>query len=124
MGSRGFRDLAAYQLAYGAAVDVFRLTKSFPRDERFELTAQMRRSSRAVPVLVAEGYRRRRYPNAFVNKIGEADTEATETQVWLDLSHSFEYLAADRHAKLIATYEEIGRILNGMMDNPSAFFPH
>jgi len=123
VGARGFRDLKVYQLAYRLAMEVFRESKTWAREERFLLTDQARRSSRSVPTNTAEGYRRRRYPNIFVLKLGEADGEATETQVSLDFAHDCGYLASAKHQELIEGYEEVGRMLGGMINHPERFCP-
>ncbi len=80
---RGHRDRKVFQLAYCLAMEIFHLTKHFPREELYSLTDQIRRSSRSVPANLAEGFRKRRYPNMLVNKLTDCDGEATETQVWL-----------------------------------------
>jgi len=77
----GFRDLKVYQLAYNLAMEIFRESKSFPPEEKYSLTDQIRRSSRSVPANIAEGYRKRQYEKMFVSKMADADGEATETQV-------------------------------------------
>jgi len=81
MALHGHRDLKVYQLAYKLAMDIFRETKQFPKEERYSLTDQIRRSSRGVAANIAEGYRKRKYPNLFVLKMIDSDAEATETQV-------------------------------------------
>ena len=78
---RGYRDLKIYQLAYQLAMEIFHETKTFPKEERFSLTDQIRRSSRSVAANIAEGFRKRRYPNMFISKMADSDAEATETQV-------------------------------------------
>ena len=78
---RGHRDLKVFQLAYELAMEIFHLSKTFPREEVYSLTDQIRRSSRSVAANLAEGFRKRRYPNMFVNKMTDCDGEATETQV-------------------------------------------
>ena len=80
---RGHRDLRVYQLAYKLAMKIFLLSRSFPKDERYALTSQIRRSSRSVVANLAEGYRKRQYPNMFVSKMADCDGEATETMVSL-----------------------------------------
>ena len=117
----GFRDLRVYQMAYGMAMEIFRLSKTFPKEERYSLTDQIRRSSRGVTANTAEAYRKRRYPRHFVVKVSDPDGEASETQVWLDYAHDCGYLAAGKHKELIAGYEEVGRMLGGMMDHPERF---
>lgn len=77
---RGHRDLKVFQLAYQLAMEIFHLTKHFPREELYSLTDQLRRSSRSVAANLAEGFRKRRYPNMLVNKLTDCDADATETQ--------------------------------------------
>ena len=121
--AKGFRDLRVYQMAYRRAMEIFRLSKSFPREERYSLTDQIRRSSRSVTTNVAEGYRKRRYPKHFVLKISDADGEASETQVWLDYARDCGYLDARERDELVAAYEEIGRMLGGMIEHPERLVP-
>lgn len=83
---RGHRDLKVFQYAYGLAMRIFNESKPFPKEERFSLTSQIRRSSRSVAANIAEGFRKRQYPNMFVSKLADSDAEATETQVWLDFA--------------------------------------
>jgi len=110
-----------YQLAFDLAMQVFTESKRFPVDERYSLTDQIRRSSRSVAGNIAEGFRKRRYRNMFVSKLADADAEATETQVWLDFAHGCGYLPSERHAELVASYEEIGKMLGTMMASPDKF---
>src|SRR5437879_13215193 len=90
--ARTFRDLKVYQLAQDVAQTIFALSREFPTEERYSLTDQVRRSSRAVKAMVAEAWGRRRYKAVFVNKLDEALGEATETQSWLDDARSSGYL--------------------------------
>ena len=120
---RGHRDLKVYQLAYRLAMRVFRESKTFPAEERYSLTSQIRRSSRSVAANIAEGFRKRQYPNMFVSKLADADAEATETQVWLDFALDCGYLSPVSRDELVAGYEEIGRVLNGMIERPARFAP-
>jgi four helix bundle protein len=79
---RGHRDLKVFQLADRLAMEIFHLSKHFPKEEVYSLTDQIRRSSRSVATNLAEGFRKRRYPNMLVNKLTDCDGEASETQVW------------------------------------------
>lgn len=108
---RGHRDLKVYQSAYKLAMEIYGASKDFPKDERYSLTDQIRRSSRSVAANIAEGFRKRRYPNMFVSKLADADDEATETQVWLDIARDCDYLLERRHKELMVGYEEAGRML-------------
>ena len=89
---RHFRELEVYQLAVESAMRIFEVSKLFPVDEKYSLTDQIRRSSRSVCANIAEGWRKRRYPNAFVSKLSDADAESAETQVWLEFAVRRGYL--------------------------------
>jgi four helix bundle protein len=120
---RGYRDLRVYQLAFKLAMEIFNLSKAFPADERFSLTSQIRRSSRSVAANIAEGFRKRQYPNVFVSKLADSDAEAAETQVWLDFARGCGYLAAEDQQRLVAGYEELGKMIGRMIENPKRFMP-
>jgi four helix bundle protein len=119
----GHKDLKVYQLAYQLAMDVFRLSRRFPREEVYSLTDQIRRSSRSVAANIAEGFRKRRYPNMLVSKLTDCDAEATETQVWIDFALDCGYLSKENHDRLVMGYQEVGKMLSGMMANPGRFAP-
>jgi four helix bundle protein len=118
---RGHRDLKVFQLAYRLAMEIFHLTKHFQREEIYSLTNQIRRSSRGVAANLAEGFRKRRYPNMLVNKLTDCDAEATETQVWLDFARDCGYMSQENYVRLTQGYEEVGKMLSGMMANPQRF---
>jgi four helix bundle protein len=120
---QGHRDLKVFQRAYALAMEIFHETKAFLKEERYSLTDQIRRSSRSVAANIAEGFRKRRYSNMLVSKLCDADAEATETQVWLDFARDCGYLAKDRCERLTAGYEEVGKMLGGMMVRPEKFVP-
>jgi four helix bundle protein len=117
----GFRELKVYELSFKTAMLIFEHSKSFPLEERYSLTDQIRRSSRSVSANIAEGYRKRRYPNMFINKMSDADTEATETQVWLDFAYHCNYITKEVHKELVGKYEEVGKMLGSMMASPEKF---
>ena len=119
----GLRGLRVYQLAYRLAMQIFNETKTFPHDERYSMTSQIRRSSRSVAANLAEGYRKRQYPNMFVSKLADCDAEATETQVWLDFARDCGYLSEERHKEVAAGYDELGRMLSSMIKDPEKFMP-
>jgi four helix bundle protein len=118
---QGFKDLKAYQLAFELAMKVFILTKSFPKEEIYSLTDQVRRSSRSVCANIGEGYRKRLYPKHFVSKLSDADAECSETQVWLDFALACGYLSSGEYDFLYAQYEEVGKLLGYMMKYPEKF---
>lgn len=118
-----FKELKVYQLAYEAARNIFRITKSFPKEETYSLTDQIRRSSRSVCVNIGEGYRKRIYPKHFTSKMTDADGEATETSIWLDFALDCAHLNQVDFDALQAKYQEIGRMLNSMANHPEKFAP-
>src|SRR5512136_481784 len=115
---RHFRELDVYKLAIEAAMEIFEITKSFPVEERYSLTDQVRRSSRSVCANIAEAWRKRRYSNAFVSKLSDAEAEAAETEVWLELAVRCGYLTQVRAAALDEKYESILRMLVSMISHP------
>ena len=119
----GHKDLKVFQMAYRLAMEIFHLTKNFPVEERYSLTDQIRRSSRSVAVNIGEGYRKRQYPKMFVNKLSDSDGEATETQIWLEFSKDCSYLSVENYERLTREYEEVGRMLGGMILHPEKFTP-
>jgi four helix bundle protein len=115
---RHFRDLDVYQLAMQAAMDIFVMSKTFPVKERYSLTDQIRRASRSVCANIAEAWRKRRYPKAFVSKLSDAEAEAAETQVWIEFAFKCNYLRKDQTKALDTDYENIqGKIVN-MLNQP------
>lgn len=103
-----FKELRVYQLGFEAAMRIFELTKRWPKDERYSLIDQIRRSSRAVCSNVAEAWRKRLYVASFVNKLSDANAEAAETQVWLDFALECGYLDAASHSELYRMYDQVG----------------
>jgi four helix bundle protein len=118
---RSFRDLDIYKLAREQSKKIFLITKAFPKEERYSLTDQIRRSSRAVNAMVAEAWARRRYPAAFVNKIDEAMGESMETQAWLDHALDSGYLDDDQHRELDDSWQRVGAMLNRMIKRADDF---
>jgi four helix bundle protein len=118
---RGYRDLKVYQLSYEAAKEIHQITKGFPPEERYSLTDQIRRSSRAIPAITGEAWKKRRYPKAFVNKLTDASGEQAETTIWLDFSKDFGYIDTATWERLTETYDEIGAMLHSMIDDPKKF---
>ena len=127
MKIRSHKDLDVYRIAFEASMEIFELTKSFPKDEKYSLTDQIRRSSRSVCANLAEVYpvtqcirafRKRKYPNSFVYKLNDCEGEAAETQVWLDYSLNCKYINSEIHKKLFEKYDKIiGKLVN-MALNP------
>lgn len=111
------QDLVVYQKAIDASMRIFELSKTFPREETYSLTDQIRRSSRSVPANIAEAWRKRRYAAAFVSKLNDAEGEAAETQTWLELATKCGYLEHDEAKGLFIEYDEIISILVSMENN-------
>jgi four helix bundle protein len=120
-GYRGYRDLKVYQLSYALALEIHEITKRYPKEEKYSLTDQIRRSSRSVPANLAEGWKKRKYQKMFVSKLIDAAGEAGETEVWLDFSKDFGYIDSDKYDDLIKRYDEVNRMLYGMIDKPEKF---
>ncbi|MFN8455311.1 MAG: four helix bundle protein [Anaerolineae bacterium] len=115
---RSHRELEVYQMAFEAAMRIFELSKSFPAEERYSLTDQIRRSSRSVCANLTEAWRKRRYEGAFLNKLSDAETEAAETQTWLEFAVKCGYLTAEIGRELYQTYDQIlGKVVN-MINHP------
>ena len=117
----GFRELKAYQKSFKLAMEIFEITKTFPLDEKYSLTDQIKRSSRSVCANIGEAYRKRIYTKHFVSKLSDSDAENTETQVWLDFSLSCKYIKKEKYSDLLLKSEEVGKLLNYMMNNPEKF---
>lgn len=116
-----FRDLNVYQRAFKLAMEIFNITKVFPPEEKYSLTDQIRRSSRAVPANIAEAWRKRKYQAVFKNKLTDAMQEASETQCWLEFSFECRYISAELFKEFDDEYEEIILMLNSMEKNAGKF---
>jgi four helix bundle protein len=115
---RSHQELIVYQMAFKTSMEIFKITKSFPKEEIYSLTSQIRRSSRSVSANISEAFRKRRYEKAFIAKLSDSEAEAAETQVWLDYSLECEYISKESHTKLFNDYENIiGKIVN-MINHP------
>ena len=118
---RSFRDLIAYQKARAAAKRIFDVSKRFPKEEKYSLTDQVRRSSRAVGSMIAEAWGRRRYIAVWENKIDEAMGEGTESQAWLDSALDSEYITPEEHQSLDKDFQELGAILRSLIEKSETF---
>nr|WP_294925430.1 four helix bundle protein [uncultured Flavobacterium sp.] len=116
-----FQDLLAYKKSFSLEMKIFELTKSFPKEETYSLTDQIRRSSRSVPVTIAEAYRKRIYPKHFYSKLTDSDGENSETQVWLEFALACNYITGELYQELLNTSNEIGKLINYMLLNPEKF---
>ena len=112
------KELRVYQLSFEAGMEIFHLSKLFPKEERYSLTDQIRRSSRSVSGNLAEAWRKRRYPKSFIAKLSDSEGEAAETQVWLDYAFSCGYIDKEVHKKLYDKYDHMLGMLVNMIIHP------
>ena len=117
------KDLTVYKVAYELAMEIFRLTKGFPAEEKFALTSQIRRSSRSICLNLREAWAKRRYEAHFLSKLTDCDGENAETESSLDFAKDCSYVDANQHKRLIGKCEEIGKMLGGMMRKAGSFKP-
>ncbi len=110
-----------YKLAFELAMEIFEITRKFPKEETYSMTDQIRRSSRSVCICLLEAYRKKRYPAHFVSKVTDSDMENAETSGWLDFALACQYIDVRLHAALMSKNEEIGRLLNHMINNPEKY---
>jgi four helix bundle protein len=119
MGS--YKDLEAFKKAYALAMEIFEISKSFPAEEKYSLTDQVRRSSRSVCSNFGEAYRRRKYPAHFISKLTDADAENTETEIWIKFSFDCKYINEERFLDLENKSSEVGRMIGYMINNPEKY---
>lgn len=117
MAIQSYKDLKVHQLSTELAMEVFWLTKKFPREELYSLTDQIRRSSRSVTANIVEGWAKRQYENLFKRQLIDAFGSCQETKQWLDFAIACEYITADQHAKLLTRYDELSKMLTGLINN-------
>ena len=121
MAAISVKETKVYKLAFELAMEIFDISKKFPREETYSLTDQIRRSSRSVCICLLEAYRKKRYPAHFVSKVTDSDMENSETSGWLDFALACLYIDNLVHSRLTAKNEEIGRLLNHMINNPEKY---
>jgi four helix bundle protein len=121
MQIRSAKDLIVYQKAYNLAMEVFVVSKSFPKEERYSLTDQIRRSSRSVCANLREAWAKRRYEAHFVSKLTDADGENAETDTWIDFARDCGCVNKETHGKLSELCAEVGKMLGSMLNNPKPF---
>ena len=121
MAVQTVKELTVYRKAYTLAMDIFRLSKSFPQTERYSLTSQIRRSSRSVCLNLREAWAKRRYAAHFVSKLTDCDGENSETDTALDFARDCGYLTSEQHNDLAARCAETGRMLGSMINHPAPF---
>ncbi len=116
-----YKDLIAYKKGFSLAMEIFKVSKSFPKEETYSLTDQIRRSSRSVCANIAEAYRKRRYVKHFISKLTDSDGENSETSTWLDFALECEYITKETYLDLNHKAIEIGKLINFMINNPDKF---
>lgn len=119
MGS--YKDLETFKKAYALAMEIFEISKSFPKEEKYSLTDQVRRSSRSVCTNFGEAYRRRKYPAHFVSKLTDADAENTETEIWIKFAFDCKYIDEHKYSDFTERSAEVGRMLGYMISHPDKF---
>ena len=118
---QGFRDLIVYQKSYKLAMEIFEITKSYPKEEKYSLVDQIKRSSRSIPSNIAEAWVKRKYPKSFVSKLLDSLAEEAETEVWIDMSKDCKYIDDQLHISLLERYQEVAKMLNSMINTPEKF---
>jgi len=117
----GHKDLKVFKLAYKLSMEIYKVTRGFPKEERYSLTDQILRSSRSITANIAEGYRKKMYPKMFISKMADADSELAETQVWLDYAIDCGYISQERYDELTEGYEEVGKMIGFIINHPEKF---
>jgi four helix bundle protein len=116
-----YQDLLAYKKGFEVAMEIFEVSKSFPKEETYSLTDQIRRSSRSVCANIAESYRKRVYPKHFHSKLTDSDAENSETQTWLEFAYACKYINENTFNELTEKNKEVGKLINYMLLNPTKF---
>jgi len=116
-----YQDLLAYKKGFEVAMEIFEVSKSFPKEETYSLTDQIRRSSRSVCANIAESYRKRVYPKHFHSKLTDSDAENSETQTWLEFAFACKYINENTFKELTEKNKEVGKLINYMLLNPVKF---
>ncbi|GAA4272650.1 four helix bundle protein [Aquimarina gracilis] len=115
------KSLLAYKKSFDLAMRIFEVTKTFPKEERYSLTDQIRRSSRSVTANISESYRKRKYIKHFVSKLSDSDSENAETQTWLEFSLACKYIDQSTFKELNSLSIEVGNLISYMINNPDKF---
>lgn len=119
--AKSFKDLEVYQLSRKVSKEIFIITGNFPKEEKYSLSDQIRRSSRSVGAQIAESWGKRRYPRHFISKLTDADSEQFETQHWIEISFENGYIGKTVRDDLIIKCESIGKMLNSMIEKSALF---
>ncbi|MEI6061055.1 MAG: four helix bundle protein [Bacteroidota bacterium] len=110
-----------YQKAYNLAMEIFEISKTFPKEEKYSLTDQIRRSSRSIATNIAEAWSKKIYPKHFISKLSDSLGEEYETEVWLDFSKDCQYINSQTHTELTGKYNEVHRMLISIMNTTEKF---
>lgn len=116
-----YKDLHAFKKAYSLAMEIFEVSKTFPLEEKYSLTDQIRRSSRSVCTNIGEAYRKRRYPAHFISKLTDTDAENTETEIWLSFAKDCKYITDDQFQDFTRKNSKAGKLIWYMINNPEKF---
>lgn len=116
-----YRDLHVYTKSFEFAMDIFKLTSEFPKEEKYSLVNQMRRSSRSISANIAEGWAKRKYENVFKRHLIDAVGSCVEMKVWLDFALECEYIYSDKYTDVISGYDEVGKMLHSLIDRWVSF---
>ena len=116
-----FSDLLVYKKSFDLAMSIFEVSKFFPREEMYSLTDQIRRSSRSTNICLVEAYRKLRYKAHFISKLSDSDMENSETKGWLKFALDCKYLSLEQYSEFAVKSDEVGKLLNHMMNNPEKY---
>lgn len=115
------KELKVYKIAYELAMEIYEISKQWPKEERYSLTDQIRRASRSICANLREAWAKRRYEAHFISKLTDSDAENNETDTWLDFAHDCGYLNREDYNRLSARCLEVGKMLGSMLNNPEKF---
>jgi len=118
MSIGSFKELIVYQKAYKLAMEIFEISVEFPKEEKYSLTDQIRRSSRSISACIAESWAKKRYPKVFVSKLTDSLGEEYETESWIDYSADCKYITNETRERLLSEYAEVRKLLISMINNP------
>lgn len=121
MSNYNFKESTVYKKAFSLAMEIFQISKSFPKEEKYSLTDQIRRSSRSVCANLAEANRKKIYPKNFISKLTDCDAENSETNVWLDFAYACQYIDESSKNNLQNKSEEIGKLIHHMINNTEKY---
>lgn len=121
MAAKSVKETTVYKKAFELAMEIFKISKPFPLEERYSLTDQIRRSSSSVCICLQEAYRKKRYVAHFMSKVTDSDMENSETSGWLDFTMACKYIIEEEYKTLSIRNEEVGKLLNHMINNPEKY---